>query len=137
MIFKGIIRNPSSIFGYFWYSKRQEQVDHSQGDFSRTYCSVHGKTRIYTEWKDGHPLYDPSNWPDAICLGHGYFKNVLREDPFPICQSERREALSLQLCQCQQCGFSFNTDEFELYISGKFAGFTCPHCDSNELKILK
>ena len=82
MRFKGEIeRGPFSMFGYFWYSKRQEQVCCSlaEGDFYISYCSVRGKTHIYTEWKDGHPLYDPSNWPDAICLGHGYFKKLCHE----------------------------------------------------------
>ena len=75
--------------------------------------------------------------PQALSSPKRRTNDMKSEDPLPIWQSERREALSFQLCQCQQCGFSSNTDEFELYVSGKFTGFTCPHCDSNELKILK
>jgi len=73
---KNYRNSPHSKFGYFWFSKEQEQVCHSQGDFSKRFCKIGGTLFYYTEWKGGLSSYDKSNWDDAIYLGHGYFDHI-------------------------------------------------------------
>lgn len=76
-----MINVPHSSWGNFWYSPRQESL-YLSFVVSLTpynhYCKIKGKTYLYSEWKDGHPLRNPSNWDDAIYLGWGYYSHSIK-----------------------------------------------------------
>ncbi len=66
--------------GFFWYSRKQHQIIMKMrnslwkdGVYSPNYCNIGGVIHHYTEKMSGKYLRHKSNFPDAICLGYGFW----------------------------------------------------------------